>query len=48
MKLGSLEIQAGLVLQQYQTPTIHVDINISITGDGVVETSKFKHSETDM
>lgn len=35
----ALEIQAGLALQQYQTPTIHVDRNISIIGDGVVETS---------
>jgi len=35
----ALEIQASLDLQQYQTPIIHVDRNISISGDSVVETS---------
>ena len=35
----ALEIQAGLDLQQYQTPIIHVDRNISISGDSMVETS---------
>ena len=34
-----LEIQASLDLQQYQTPIIRVDRNISISGDSVVETS---------
>ena len=35
----ALEIQASLDLQQYQTPIIHVDRNISISGDSMVETS---------
>ena len=35
----ALEIQASLDLKQYQTPIIHVDRNISISGDSVVETS---------
>ena len=35
----ALEIQASLDLQQYQTPIIRVDRNISISGDSVVETS---------
>ena len=35
----ALEIQASVDLQQYQTPIIHVDRNISIIGDSVVETS---------
>ena len=34
-----LEIQASLDLQKYQTPIIHVDRNISISGDSMVETS---------
>ena len=35
----ALEIQASLDLQQYQTPIIRVDRNISISGYSVVETS---------
>ena len=35
----ALEIQASLDLQQYQTAIIHVDRNISISGDSMVETS---------
>ena len=34
-----LEIQTILYLQQYQTPIICVDRNISISGDSMVETS---------
>ena len=35
----ALEIQDSLELQQYQTPIILVDRNISISGDSVVEIS---------
>ena len=35
----AFEIQPSLDLQLYQTPIIHVDRNVSISGDSVVETS---------